>query len=214
MQRIKRDIVNPEIGQFFGRDPHAQKGYIIVSVDNRGTGARGKDFKHITYKQLGKYEIQDQIEAAKYLGGLNYVDKDRIGIWGWSYGGYMTLNCLSKGADVFKTGIAVAPVTNWRYYDTIYTERYMRTPQENASGYDDNSPINSTNLFRNKFLLVHGTGDDNVHYQNSIQMVDALVRSNKQFDHFFYPNRNHGIYGGTTRIHLYTMMTNFIVENL
>jgi len=192
----------------------AQQGYIVVSVDNRGTGARGAEFKKCTYKELGKLETIDQIEAAKYLGGLQFVDPSRIGIWGWSYGGYMTSLCLTKGASVFKMGIAVAPVTNWRFYDTIYTERYMQTPQENPSGYDDNSPINHVEKLEGSYLLVHGSADDNVHYQNTMEMVNALVDANKQFDLFIYPDKNHGIYGGNTRIHLFTKMTNFILKNL
>lgn len=192
----------------------AQKGYIVASVDNRGTGARGEDFRKVTYMELGKYETEDQINAAKYFGNLPYVDKNRIGIFGWSYGGYMTSLCLTKGADVFKMGIAVAPVTNWRYYDNIYTERYMRTPQENASGYDDNSPIHFVSELKGKFLLVHGTADDNVHFQNSMEFVSELVKANKQFDAFFYPNSNHGMNGRNARYHLYTKMTNFILENL
>lgn len=192
----------------------ASKGYIVVSVDGRGTGARGVKFKKCTYRQLGKYEVEDQIAAAKYLATLPYVDGARIGIWGWSYGGYMTLNCLMKGAQVFKTGIAVAPVTNWRFYDTIYTERYQRTPQENPEGYDENSPITHVSKLEDNFLLVHGTGDDNVHYQNSLMLVEALVQANKQFEVFFYPNKNHGIYGGNTRYHLYTQLTAFIEANL
>jgi dipeptidyl-peptidase-4 len=192
----------------------AQQGYIVVSVDNRGTGARGAKFKKVTYKVMGKYESQDQIDAAKYLAKQDYVDEKRIGIWGWSYGGYMSSLCLFKASDVFSTAIAVAPVTNWRYYDTIYTERYMQTPQENGKGYDEDSPINHVEKLEGKFLLVHGTADDNVHYQNSIEMVDALVKSGKQFDSFFYPNKNHSIYGGNTRLHLYTMMTSFLKENL
>ena len=191
-----------------------QKGCIVVSVDNRGTGARGVDFKKCTYKELGKLETIDQIEAAKYLATLPYVDKDRIGIWGWSYGAYMTSLCMTKGADYFKLGIAVAPVTNWRFYDTIYTERFMQTPQENPDGYDDNSPINHVEKLKGKYLLIHGTADDNVHYQNTIEMVNALVKANKQFDLFVYPDRNHGIYGGNARLHLYTKMTDFILENL
>ncbi|MBN4062003.1 S9 family peptidase [Bacteroidales bacterium AH-315-I05] len=191
-----------------------QKGYIVVSVDNRGTGARGRDFKNCTYKQLGKLETIDQIEAAKHLGSLPYVDKTRIGIQGWSYGGYMSSLCLFKGNDYFKTAIAVAPVTNWRYYDTIYTERYMQTPQENADGYDDNSPINHVDSLCGKYLLVHGMADDNVHFQNSVEMVNALVKANKQFDFYMYPDKNHGIYGGNTRLHLFTKMTNFILNNL
>ena len=191
-----------------------QQGYIVVSIDNRGTGHRGRDFRTVTYQQLGKYEIADQIEGAKYLAGLDYVDGERIGIWGWSYGGYMASLGVSKGADVFKIGIAVAPVTNWRYYDTIYTERYMRTPQENAEGYDDNSPINHVEKIKGSYLLVHGSADDNVHYQNTMEMIRALVSANVQFELFVYPDKNHGIYGEDTRNHLYTKMTNFILENL
>lgn len=191
-----------------------QQGYIVACVDNRGTGARGSEFKKCTYQQLGKLETEDQIEANRYLANLPYVDGSRIGIFGWSYGGYMSSLCLLKGADEFKMAIAVAPVTNWRYYDTIYTERYMRTPQENASGYDDNSPINHVEKLKGKYLLVHGSADDNVHYQNTMEMTNALVNANKQFDLFIYPNKNHGIYGGYTRLHLFTKMTNFIKENL
>lgn len=192
----------------------AQKGYIVVSVDNRGTGARGSEFKKCTYKELGKLETIDQIEAAKYLGSLSYVDKNRIGIQGWSYGGYMSSLCITKGAEFFKMAIAVAPVTNWRFYDSIYTERYMQTPQENPAGYDDNSPINHVDKLKGKYLLIHGTADDNVHFQNSVEMVNSLVKANKQFDLFFYPDKNHGIYGGNARLHLYSMMTDFILENL
>ena len=191
-----------------------QQGYIVACVDNRGTGARGSEFKKCTYQQLGKLETEDQIEANRYLANLTYVDGSRIGIFGWSYGGYMSSLCLLKGADEFKMAIAVAPVTNWRYYDSIYTERYMRTPQENASGYDDNSPINHVEKLKGKYLLVHGSADDNVHYQNTMEMTNALVNANKQFDLFIYPNKNHGIYGGYTRLHLFTKMTNFIKENL
>ncbi|OGC22721.1 hypothetical protein A2247_02825 [candidate division WOR-1 bacterium RIFOXYA2_FULL_41_14] len=192
----------------------AQKGYIVVSVDTRGSGARGADFRKVTYGQLGKYETIDQIDAAKYLGTLPYVDKTRIGIQGWSYGGYMSTLCLSKGSDVFKMAIAVAPVTNWRFYDSVYTERYMGLPQNNADGYDDNSPINHVEKIKGKFLLVHGTADDNVHFQNSMELVDALVKANIQFDMQFYPNKNHSIYGGNTRLHLFTKMTSFVLENL
>ena len=191
-----------------------QKGYIVVSVDNRGTGARGQEFKKMTYKELGKYEVEDQIAAAKYLGNLPYVDANRIGIWGWSYGGYMSSLALFKGNDVFKTAISVAPVTNWRYYDTIYTERYMRTPQENASGYDENSPINHVDKLKGNFMLVHGMADDNVHFQNSVDLISALNAAGKQYELAIYPNKNHGIYGGNTRRHLYEKMTNFILENL
>lgn len=192
----------------------AQKGYLVVSVDNRGTGARGQEFKKMTYQQLGKYETMDQIEAAKYLAKQPYVDAERIGIFGWSYGGYMTSLCLSKGADVFKTAIAVAPVTNWKWYDSVYTERYMRTYAENKEGYEENSPINFADLIEGNYLIVHGVSDDNVHFQNSAEMVLALQRKNKHFDSLYYPNRNHGIYGGLTRLHLYTEMTDFLLEKL
>ena len=163
---------------------------------------------------MGKYETEDLIGAAKYLGSLSYVDGDNIGIQGWSYGGYMAALCMTKGADYFKAGIAVAPVTNWRYYDNIYTERFMRTPQENANGYDENSPINHVSKLKGAFLLVHGGGDDNVHPQNTYEMVNALVKENKEFDMFVYPNRNHGIYGGKTRLHLFNKMTKFLEDNL
>ncbi|PVX46280.1 dipeptidyl-peptidase-4 [Flavobacterium sp. 103] len=191
-----------------------QQGYIVACVDGRGTGFKGADFKKVTQKQLGKYEVEDQIDAAKVIGSYPYVDASRIGIFGWSYGGFMSSNCIFQGADVFKMAIAVAPVTNWRFYDSIYTERYMQTPQENASGYDTNSPINHVEKLKGKFLLIHGSGDDNVHVQNSMQMMEALIQANKQFDSQIYPDKNHGIYGGKTRIQLYTKMTNFIKENL
>ena len=192
----------------------AQNGYIVVCVDNRGTGARGEEFKKMTYGELGKYETIDQIEAAEYLSSLSYIDEKRTGIFGWSYGGFMSSLCLFKGADVFEMAIAVAPVTNWRYYDTIYTELYMGLPQDNPDGYDDNSPINHAHKLKGKYLLIHGTGDDNVHFQNSIELTEKLVQSNKQFEMQFYPDKNHGIYGGNTSYHLYTRMTNFIYDNL
>ena len=192
----------------------SQQGYIIACVDGRGTGYKGADFKKVTQLQLGKYEVEDQIDAAKVIGNYSFVDKARIGIFGWSYGGFMASNCLLKGNDVFKMAIAVAPVTNWRFYDSIYTERYMTTPQENASGYDDNSPINHVNKLKGKYLLIHGSGDDNVHVQNTMQMMESLIQANKQFDSQIYPDNNHGIYGGNTRIQLYNKMTNFIKENL
>jgi dipeptidyl-peptidase 4 len=192
----------------------AQKGYIVACVDNRGTGARGAEFQKMTYQQLGKYETLDQIEAAKYLGKQPYIDAARIGIFGWSYGGYMSSLCILKGNDVFKSAIAVAPVTNWKWYDSVYTERFMRTTQENAAGYRENSPVYFADKLKGKYLLVHGIADDNVHFQNSAEMVNALVKANKQFDTYYYPNRNHGIYGGNTRLHLYTKMTNFLLEKL
>ncbi|HIP27156.1 MAG TPA: S9 family peptidase [Flavobacteriaceae bacterium] len=192
-----------------------QKGYIVVCVDGRGTGYKGRDFKKVTYKELGKYEIEDQINAAKELGNLDYIDQNRIGIWGWSYGGYMSSLGITKGADTFKMAIAVAPVTSWRFYDSIYTERYMQTPQENASGYDDNSPINFAKLLKGKYLLIHGTGDDNVHVQNTMRMANALVKENKPFEMFIYPDRAHGIYSTRNdRLHLYNKMTKFIEDNL
>ena len=192
----------------------ANKGYIVVAIDPRGTGFKGADFKKVTQKELGKYEVEDIIQAAKQLGQRGYIDEDNIGIWGWSYGGFMSSNAILKGNDVFKMAIAVAPVISWRFYDSIYTERYMTTPQENPSGYDENSPINHVEKLKGDYLLVHGSGDDNVHVQNSMRMIEALVQANKQFDWAIYPDRNHGIYGGNTRLHLYTLMTNFIEENL
>ena len=192
----------------------SQQGYIVACVDGRGTGFKGAEFKKCTQLQLGKYEVEDQIDAAKVIGNYSYVDKTRIGIFGWSYGGFMASNCLFKGADVFKMAIAVAPVTNWRFYDSIYTERYLQTPQENASGYDENSPINHVSKLKGNFLLIHGTADDNVHVQNSMQMIEALIQANKQFDWAIYPDKNHGIYGGKTRIQLFNKMTNFVKEKL
>lgn len=192
----------------------AQKGYIVACVDGRGTGYKGAEFKKATYMNLVKLETEDQIAAAKQLAERPYVDASRIGIWGWSFGGHMSTNCLLKGSDVFKTAIAVAPVTTWRFYDTIYTERYMRTPQENPSGYDDNSPLNYPELLKGDYLLVHGSGDDNVHVQHTMRMVEALIQADKQFDWAVYPDKNHGIYGGNTRLHLYKKMTNFLDETL
>ena len=192
----------------------AQQGYIIVCVDGRGTGYKGAAFKKVTYLNLVKYETEDQITAAKKIGELPYVDKERIGIWGWSYGGHMATNCLLKGNDVFKMAIAVAPVTSWRFYDTIYTERYMRTPQENPKGYDDNSPFNYPEMLKGDYLLVHGSGDDNVHLQHTMRMVEALIQADKDFDWAIYPDKNHGIYGGNTRLHLYKKMTKFINRKL
>ncbi|CAM2867921.1 dipeptidyl-peptidase-4 [Flavobacterium succinicans] len=191
-----------------------QKGYIVACVDGRGTGFKGAEFKKVTQKELGKYEVIDQIDAAKTIGKYAFVDPSRIGIFGWSYGGFMASNCILKGNDVFKMAIAVAPVTNWRFYDSIYTERYMQTPQENPTGYDNNSPINHVQKLKGKYLLIHGSADDNVHVQNTMQMMEALIQANKQFDSQIYPDKNHGIFGGATRIQLYNKMTNFILENL
>lgn len=191
-----------------------QEGYIVVSCDPRGTQYRGREFKHSTYMNLGKKETEDFIDLAKYLGNQPFIDKNRIGIQGWSYGGYMTSLCMTKGADYYKAGVAVAPVTNWKYYDSIYTERFMRTPQENSGGYENNSPINFVDALKGKYLIIHGSADDNVHYQNTMDMVTALVAANKQFEMFIYPNKNHGIYGGNTRLHLFNQMSQFLLKNL
>jgi len=192
----------------------AQQGYVVACVDNRGTGARGEEFKKMTYKQLGHYEVIDQIEAAKHLGTLDFVDAERIGIFGWSYGGYMSTNCILKGNDVFEAAIAVAPVTNWKWYDSVYTERYMQTHEENELGYEENSPTNFAEKLEGSYLLVHGLADDNVHFQNTAEMANELIAKNKQFDTMIYPNRNHGIGGGNAKIHLYTLMTKFLNEKL
>ncbi|MGJ8683438.1 MAG: S9 family peptidase [Nonlabens sp.] len=192
----------------------ANDGYVVICVDGRGTGYKGADFKKMTQKELGKYEVEDQIAVAKKMGAMDYIDSSRIGIWGWSYGGFMSSNCILQGNDTFSTAIAVAPVTSWRFYDTIYTERYMTTPQENASGYDENSPMSHVDKLKGKYLLIHGSADDNVHVQNTMRMVEALVQANKQFNWAIYPDKNHGIYGGNTRIHLFNKMTDFIHDNL
>lgn len=194
----------------------AQNGFIVVSVDNTGTGYRGEEFKKKTYLQLGKLEIEDQIDAAKYLGSLPYIDKNRIGHWGWSYGGFMSSLAITKGADVFKAAVAVAPVTSWRFYDNIYTERYMRTPRENPQGYDENAPINFTDKIKGKYLIIHGTADDNVHFQNAVEMIKALVKSNVDFESAYYPNKNHGISGDAdnTSFHLWSKMTKWLYQNL
>ncbi len=192
----------------------AQKGYVVFCVDPRGTMYRGAEFKKSTYLELGKLETEDILSCAKVLGEYSWIDKERMGIMGWSYGGFMSSLAITKGADLFKMAIAVAPVTSWRYYDNIYTERFMRTPQENADGYDDNSPINHVDKLQGNYLLIHGAADDNVHYQNTMEMVNAMVAANKQFDLFIYPNKNHGIYGGNTRNHLFQMMFDYILKNL
>ena len=194
----------------------AEKGIVVISVDNRGTGARGELFKKMTYLQLGHYEIADQMEAAKLIGKFPFVDSTRIGIFGWSYGGFMASLAITKGAKIFSTAVAVAPVTSWRYYDDIYTERYMRTPKENPEGYDVNSPLNYVNNMKGNgnFLLVFGSADDNVHPQNSMQFITDMIAANKQFHLMIYPNKNHSIYGGNTRYHLYTRMTDFLMNQL
>ncbi len=199
---------------YFWHNLLAQEGYIVVCVDGRGTLGRGRQFKHCTYLQLGKLETLDQIDAAKYLGGLSYVDKSRIGFQGWSFGGYMAALMITKGADVIKAAVSVAPVTNWKYYDNIYTERFLRRPQENRSGYEENSPTNFVKNIKGKYLLIHGTADDNVHLQNSMELANAMVKNNIPFDFMLYPNKNHGISGGFTRLHIYSKILAFVKENL
>ena len=194
----------------------AQKGYVVFCFDGRGTGGRGAAFKKQTYADLGRMECEDAIEAARWLGKQSWVDKERIGIWGWSFGGYLSTLSLLKGNDVFKMAIAVAPVMNWRYYDNIYTERFLGLPKDNAKGYDDNSPLNFANQLKGNYLLIHGTGDDNVHFQNSAEMVEKLEEAGKQFEFRIYPNKNHSIYDATgkTRLNLYELMTDFIERKL
>ena len=198
----------------------AQHGIISVSINNRGSGAQGEVFKKMTYLQLGKYETEDMITLAKYMAKQPYVDGSRIGIYGWSYGGFMAANGITKGADVISTAVSVAPVTNWRYYDNVYTERFMRTPQENPDGYDLNSPVHNTAMIKGNYLLCHGSGDDNVHYQNAMELIKAMISNNKQFDLMIYPNKNHGIYGGyeygsgECRMHLFNKIDNFLFEHL
>lgn len=192
----------------------AEKGYIVASIDNRGTGGRGSEFQKCTYLHLGKFETEDQIEGAKYFQRQCYADKTRMGIWGWSYGGYMAANCITKGADYFKTAISVAPVTDWRFYDSIYTERYMRTPDENPDGYKEGSPINYADEVKGHYMLVAGTGDDNVHFQNTVMFTRALEKAEKPFTLMIFPDKNHSIYGGNTRHYLFTQLTDFITNNL
>ncbi|MFY9152827.1 MAG: S9 family peptidase [Prolixibacteraceae bacterium] len=192
----------------------AQEGFIVACVDPRGTGARGEEFRKMTYQQLGKYESDDQVEAARYLSTLSFIDKNNIAIWGWSYGGFMAALCMEKGADVFKAGVSVAPVTNWRFYDSVYTERFMRSPKENPEGYDDNSPLSHAGKIKGDYLLIHGSADDNVHFQNTMEFTEKMVQEGVQFDMAVYTNRNHGISGGNTSMHLYTKMTNWLKEKL
>ncbi len=192
----------------------AQHGYIIIAVDTRGTGGRGKDFKNLMYKNLGHWEVNDHVEAVNYLSTLPYVDPERIGIWGWSYGGYVSALALMKAADVFKAAISVAPVIHWKFYDSIYTERFMSLPHLNPEGYENSAVLNYTDKLKGKLLLVHGTSDDNVHFQNSVKLVEKLIAENKQFETMYYPEKDHGIYGGMTRVHLFNMMTNFLLNNL
>lgn len=191
-----------------------QMGYVVACVDGRGTGARGRDFRTCTYKKLGELETKDQVEAARYLGTLDFVDSGRIAIWGWSYGGFMTLSCLTNGAGVFKAGIAIAPVTDWRYYDTAYSERFMNRPQENDRGYALTSLLDKADRLQGELLLVHGTADDNVHTQQSWLYIEQLVKAGKQFEMQMYPNKNHSILGAEARLHLYTRCTRFLQKNL
>ncbi|WP_373817598.1 S9 family peptidase, partial [Porphyromonas loveana] len=192
----------------------ASKGYVTICVDGRGTGARGEEWRKCTYMQLGILESDDQIAAAKAIGRLPYVDADRIGIWGWSYGGYMTLMSLCRGNGTFKTGIAVAPVADWRFYDTVYTERFMRTPKENPAGYKASSAIEVAAQLQGKLLIISGSADDNVHLQNTMLFTEALVQANIPFDMAIYTDKNHSIYGGNTRHHLYTRKAKFLFDNL
>jgi len=188
--------------------------YVVVCVDGRGTGARGAEFRKCTYQQLGILETKDQVEAAKYLGKQPFIDKDRIGIWGWSFGGTMTLMCMTTGDKVFKSGISVAPVTDYRLYDTAYAERFMRRPQENFKGYDLSSALQRADKLQGNLLIIHGTADDNVHTQNTMLYIDKLVDAGKQFEMQLYTDKNHSILGKQTRRHLYTRMTDFLVKNL
>jgi dipeptidyl-peptidase 4 len=205
-----RNVYGPEGWQQY----LVQQGYLVVTLDTRGTGYRGEEFTKQTYKEMGKLELEDLLAGGKYLASLPYADGSRLGIYGWSYGGFMASLVMTKGAGVYKLGIAGAPVTNWRYYDNIYTERFMQLPKDNPSGYDDNSPIKYADQLQGHFMLIHGTGDDNVHVQNSVALEDALINAGKQFRSFHYPDEPHGIRGGRKRHHLHTMMTDFILQNL
>jgi dipeptidyl-peptidase-4 len=192
----------------------AQEGYLVACIDNRGTGGRGEEFKKMTYLQVGKYEPLDQIEGAKYLGSLPFADKNRIGIFGWSFGGYLSALCIELGQGIFKAAIAVAPVTDWRFYDTIYTERYMRDNKENEKGYVDGSPVTYADRIKGNFLLVAGLADDNVHYQNTGVFLKKLYENNVVFDQMTFPDKNHSIAGGNTRYYLFTQLAAWVKENL
>ena len=187
----------------------AQQGYVVVCVDGRGTGGRGAEFEKCTYLRLGELEAKDQVETAQWLAGQPYVDKDRIGIWGWSYGGWNTLMSMSEGRPVFRAGVAIAPPTSWRFYDTVYSERYMRTPKENPQGYDEVNPIARASKLSGALLICHGLADDNVHFQNTAEYTEALVQADKDFRELVYVNRNHSISGGNTRNHLFRQALNF-----
>lgn len=192
----------------------AQQGYVVVCVDNRGTGGRGVEFEKCTYLRLGEKEARDQVETALWLGNQSYVDKNRIGIWGWSYGGWNTLMSMSEGRPVFCAGVAIAPVTSWRYYDTVYTERYMRTPNENQSGYDEVNPMARASQLSGELLICHGMADDNVHFRNTAEYTEALVQADKDFSELVYTNRNHSIFGGNTRNHLFRQVIKFFNKEM
>jgi dipeptidyl-peptidase-4 len=192
----------------------AEKGYLVFSLDNRGSFGRGQEWEDAIYKDLGNYELQDQLAGVEYLRSLPYVDGDRIGIWGWSYGGYMTLMALFKAPDAFKAGVAVAPLADWHLYDTIYTERYMKLPSENEEGYQNASPLNFVDDFEGTLLLMHGIADDNVHAQSSIQLAQKLIKAGKDFDLMLYPQKKHGISGEAEQVFLYNKMMNFFDEHL
>ena len=201
-------------GRYLWHQLLAQRGYVVVVVDNRGAAWRGREFRKTTQFRLGVTESDDQISVARWLGSQTWVDADRIGIWGWSFGGYLTTMSLVRGGNVFKMGMAVAPVTDWRLYDSIYTERYMGTPQENAEGYRVSSPQSMVGGMTARLLLVHGTGDDNVHPQNTMQFTERLIDAGKQFDLMLYPNRTHAISGGNATVHLFERLTAFVLQNL
>ena len=212
-QQVHNSFSNGFMGGLTWEQRLAEKGYIVVCVDGRGTGGRGSEFKRCTYLKLGELESHDQVEVAVWLGAQPYVDKERIAIWGWSFGGFNTLMSMCEGRGVFCCGIAVAPVTDWRFYDTVYTERFMRTPQENPSGYDC-SPLHRYQGMQGMLLLIHGTADDNVHFQNTTELSEVLVQKGYQFDMQVYTNRNHSIFGGNTRYHLMTRMEEFLDKNM
>ncbi|RMF61233.1 MAG: S9 family peptidase [Calditrichaeota bacterium] len=191
-----------------------EQGYIVFCVDNRGTGGRGKAFKDVAYGDLSQWAVHDQVEGARYLSRLPYVDSNRIGFWGWSGGGYLTCMMLLRAPDVFKTGVAVASVTDFRNYDTIWTERYMGLLTDNQEGYEKANVLNYADGLKGHLLMIHGTGDDNVHPQNTLQLANKFITLNKQFDLMLYPNRNHRIHGGNTQLHLFTLISNYFMENL
>lgn len=190
------------------------QGFIVACIDGRGTGARGQEFRKCTYMNLGIKESDDQVTAAKYFATLPYIDGSKIAIWGWSYGGYNTLMSMSRGNGVFKAGVAIAPVTDWKYYDTVYAERYMRTPQQNNDGYNNGSPIKLANKLEGNLLLIHGSADDNVHFQNTMDYADALIKANKQFDMFVFTDKDHSIRGTANRTYLYEKVIKFLKTNM